>query len=149
MGETTVQDERLWVPFTPPPHPPHPTPPHPPPHPPPTPTPIPTPPPHPLHMVEGVPVDLVEGVLADLVKGVLVDLVEGVPVDWAIGILRMRGLSSFSRLSVVDCKSIRSSRSFLTSSISLFWIRACSTKGLIAVVSASVMMRPAALLMRA
>ena len=83
--------------------------------------------------VEGVPVDLVEGVLVDLVEGVLVDLVEGVPVDWAIGIFRMRGLSSFSRLSVMDCKSIRSSRSFLTSSISLFWIRACSTKGLIAV----------------
>ena len=102
-----------------------------------------------VDLVEGVLVDLVEGVLVDLVEGVLVDLVGGVPVDWAIGIFRMRGLSSFSRLSVVDCKSIRSSRSFLTSSIILFWTRACSTKGLIAVVSASVMICPAASPMRA
>ena len=73
-----------------------------------------------VDLVEGVLVDLVEGVLVDLVEGVLVDLVGGVPVDWAIGIFRMRGLSSLSRLSVADCKSIRSSRSFLTSSIILF-----------------------------
>ena len=80
-------------------------------------------------------------------------LVEWVPVDLvpdlAIWTFRTRGLSSFRVSSIVDSKSISSWRSFLTSSISLFWIWAWSTKGLRAVVSAWVIMQATASPMRA